>query len=132
MNTWLVIGLALLLGIGGAVMVSMRQPPAPPDAPVSDATGDTSIDSTIAGPPKPATLPSVALVAGPRHQTGDGLTIIEVKPGSGPAAKAGDSVDVHYIGRLYAGGTQFDSSYDRGQPITFTIGAGNMIKGFDE
>jgi peptidylprolyl isomerase len=45
-------------------------------------------------------------------------------------AKNGDNVSVHYTGTLNDG-TQFDSSHDRGEPISFTIGAGQMIAGFD-
>lgn len=48
-----------------------------------------------------------------------------------PAVKAGDTISVHYIGKL-SDGTVFDSSYDRGQPITFTVGSGQLIKGFDD
>ena len=56
--------------------------------------------------------------------------ITDVKTGAGPAAKAGDRVSVHYVGTL-ADGTQFDSSRDRGQPFTFPLGAGRVIRGWD-
>jgi FKBP-type peptidyl-prolyl cis-trans isomerase 2 len=46
------------------------------------------------------------------------------------AARDGDTVSVNYVGTL-EDGTQFDSSYDRGQPLTFVLGAGRMIAGFD-
>ncbi len=45
-------------------------------------------------------------------------------------AQDGDTVAVHYIGTL-EDGTKFDSSYDRGQPLEFVLGAGNMISGFE-
>ncbi len=46
-------------------------------------------------------------------------------------AKAGQSVTVHYRGRL-SDGRQFDASYDRGEPFTFTLGASEVIKGWDQ
>ena len=51
--------------------------------------------------------------------------------GTGATAVAGDSLTVNYIGWL-ADGTKFDSSYDRGQPYPFRLGAGEVIKGWDE
>ena len=51
--------------------------------------------------------------------------------GRGAIAKVGDDVVVHYVGRL-ADGTQFDSSRARRDPLDFSLGAGDMIKGWDE
>lgn len=41
----------------------------------------------------------------------------------------GDKIEVHYRGTLASDGTQFDASYDRGQPLSFTVGKGQVIKG---
>lgn len=43
--------------------------------------------------------------------------------------KSGDKIDVHYRGTLASDGTQFDASYDRGQPLSFAVGTGRVIKG---
>ncbi len=67
--------------------------------------------------------------------TPDGLRIIDVKPGTGPVPQAGQTVTVNYTGWLYVDGKKgkkFDSSLDRNQPFSFTLGQGQVIKGWDE
>lgn len=63
--------------------------------------------------------------------TKSGLKYWELKKGTGAIAKAGDSVKVHYTGWL-TDGKKFDSSLDRGTPFEFKLGAGMVIKGWDE
>ena len=46
--------------------------------------------------------------------------------------KAGDSINVHYRGTLESDGSEFDASYNRGQPLSFTVGQGQVIKGWDQ
>ena len=66
------------------------------------------------------------------------LQRIDVKPGDGAMATSGSDVTVHYTGWLYdekapdLRGAKFDSSVDRGQPFTFLLGAGQVIRGWDE
>jgi peptidylprolyl isomerase len=59
-----------------------------------------------------------------------GLKYVDLKEGTGAAAKRGDTVEVHYTGRL-KDGTQFDSSQGK-EPLTFQLGAGQVIKGWEE
>ncbi|MCU0655062.1 MAG: FKBP-type peptidyl-prolyl cis-trans isomerase [Polyangiaceae bacterium] len=54
-----------------------------------------------------------------------------MKVGTGAEAKEGSAVKVHYTGTL-KNGTKFDSSLDRGDPFSFTIGQGQVIKGWDQ
>lgn len=61
----------------------------------------------------------------------NGLVYYLIKPGTGVQPKAGDAVKVHYTGWL-TDGTKFDSSLDRGKPIEFNVGVGQVIKGWDE
>lgn len=70
--------------------------------------------------PAPSTPPASA-----------GLKVTDLKDGTGKAAKSGDRVSVHYIGTL-TNGTKFDASRDHGKPFEFTLGAGDVIKGWDE
>ena len=70
--------------------------------------------------------------AGPTDPTADvELVVLDLVVGDGPIAEVGDTVTVDYVGRLLDG-TQFDSSYDRGVPFTFTAGSGRVIRGWDE
>jgi FK506-binding protein 2 len=46
--------------------------------------------------------------------------------------KAGDKINVHYRGTLESDGSEFDASYNRGQPLSFTVGQGQVIKGWDQ
>ena len=64
-------------------------------------------------------------------KTESGLEYIEMEAGTGAQAEAGKMVDVHYTGKLQDG-TVFDSSVSRGVPISFQLGAGRVIKGWDE
>ncbi len=59
------------------------------------------------------------------------VTITELKEGSGPGAKDGDSVQVHYEG-TYLNGVQFDSSYDRKAPLPVTLGEHRVVPGFEQ
>jgi len=64
-------------------------------------------------------------------KTPSGLQYEDLKVGTGAEAKAGQNVQVHYTGWL-TNGTKFDSSVDRGDPFVFRLGAGMVIKGWDE
>jgi FKBP-type peptidyl-prolyl cis-trans isomerase len=63
--------------------------------------------------------------------TDSGLKYQVLKAGTGETAHAGQKVKVHYTGWL-TNGTKFDSSVDRGEPFEFNLGAGQVIKGWDE
>ena len=61
-----------------------------------------------------------------------GLKYWDLKVGTGKEAKKGSTVKVHYTGWLLEEGTKFDSSLDRGQPFEFSLGAGQVIQGWDQ
>src|SRR6476469_8856387 len=66
-----------------------------------------------------------------RTKPPSGLWYTDVATGQGDSAVAGRTVTVHYTGWL-PDGTKFDSSRDRGEPFAFTLGAGQVITGWDE
>lgn len=63
--------------------------------------------------------------------TDSGLVIQDIECGTGEEAQTGQTVTVHYVGTL-EDGTKFDSSRDRGEPFSFPLGAGQVIRGWDE
>lgn len=77
-----------------------------------------------------AELPEVTVPKGPPPKK---LVVEDLEQGSGKTAKAGDQVSVSYVGVLYKGGDVFDASWGKGsEPFTFKLGAGEVIKGWDQ
>ena len=82
-----------------------------------------------------ATTPASAQATGSTMTTASGLKFTDGKAGTGATPAAGQTCVMHYTGWLYENGVKgkkFDSSVDRGQPFEFTIGRGQVIKGWDE
>lgn len=82
---------------------------------------------TVAGPSGSETSQE----AGPAVTTSSGLRYIDLVVGDGRKAEIGDTATVHYTGWL-TDGTKFDSSVERGEPFSFRVGSGMVIKGWDE
>ncbi len=99
-----------------------KTPPAEPVKPETKAPAEKATAEKAAGEGKPA---------GKTVTTSSGLKYIDVKVGTGPAAKAGQTVSVHYTGWL-KDGKKFDSSRDRGEPFEFPLGQHQVIAGWDE
>ncbi|MET9732348.1 FKBP-type peptidyl-prolyl cis-trans isomerase [Streptomyces sp. NPDC006458] len=59
------------------------------------------------------------------------LEIKDLWEGEGPEAKAGDTVAVHYVGVAFSTGEEFDASWNRGTPLRFQLGVGQVIPGWD-
>src|SRR6188508_3017565 len=60
------------------------------------------------------------------------LVTEDLEPGTGAEAKAGTTCTMHYVGVSWSTGKQFDASWDRGDTFSFGLGAGQVIKGWDE
>ena len=60
------------------------------------------------------------------------LVITEVTEGDGAEATEGSTVSVHYVGVAHSTGEEFDASYNRGEPLSFRLGVGQVIAGWDQ
>ena len=122
-------------GSGGSSTITVGNEN-PADNALIKSSGKTA--STPAAPTTPsvktptsgplASKPKVTVPSGAAPKT---LVIKELIKGSGSEAKAGESVTVNYVGVLYKGGKEFDSSWKRSEPFSFTLGKGQVIKGWD-
>ena len=118
-----IIAALLILGVFAGFAFSQtkkRLPARGTKTTVKKTTTKTTTQKTTMTTPKSAAV-----------TTASGLTYIITQNGTGAQLKAGDTVIVHYTG-LLTNGQKFDSSLDRGEPISFPLGAGRVIKGWDE
>jgi peptidylprolyl isomerase len=60
------------------------------------------------------------------------LVIEDLTDGDGPEAGAGDTISAHYVGVAHSTGEEFDSSWNRGAPLDFRLGVGQVIRGWDD
>ncbi|MFC4032211.1 FKBP-type peptidyl-prolyl cis-trans isomerase [Streptomyces polygonati] len=60
------------------------------------------------------------------------LEVKDIWEGDGPVATAGDTVSVHYVGVAFSSGEEFDASWNRGTPLRFQLGVGQVIPGWDQ
>jgi FKBP-type peptidyl-prolyl cis-trans isomerase len=103
------------------------------------ASATTKAPAGSAAPEAMGDLPTVTgdatskpVIAMPKSAAPTKLVVKVLTPGTGADVKSGQQIKVQYVGQIWATGTQFDASWDRGQPIEFGIGTGNVIKGWDE
>jgi len=96
---------------------------------------NTSSQSAPAAPTVDLQMPDTTTIGGKKvtlKSTPSGLRFYDIKAGTGPSPRAGQTASVQYTGTLLDG-TKFDSSYDHGAaPFDFPVGAGQVIKGWDE
>jgi peptidylprolyl isomerase len=101
----------------------------------STAAESTAAESTAAETTAPAESPSKKTkpkVEVPKGAPPAKLKVEELEKGTGPEAKAGDKVTVQYLGVNYKNGKEFDSSWSRNEPFSFTLGTGEVIPGWDQ
>lgn len=91
--------------------------------------GGDSSSSTATSEESVATKPKVEVPSGPPPKQLESIDLVE---GSGAEAKAGDEITVQYVLVDYKTGKEIEASWDRGEPLTFTLGAGQVIPGWDQ
>ncbi|HEY2509858.1 MAG TPA: FKBP-type peptidyl-prolyl cis-trans isomerase [Polyangiaceae bacterium] len=116
---------ALAVASGSVACDALTTPPEPE----AIAKETVTAASASAAPAQPSA--SAAPSALPPSDPNAKLVTADLSVGKGAEAKTGDTVSVHYVGTL-ADGKEFDSSRKRGKPFTFTLGRGNVIKGWDQ
>jgi peptidylprolyl isomerase len=119
----------LFLTISLVIFVSACNQAPPTGTPPTEAT--PTIEATVVSLPIDKPFPQLAGDLNPPQTTASGLQYLIVKEGNGVRPQPGNLVEVHYVGSL-TDGTKFDSSYDRGEPLQFTVGTGEVIPGWDE
>jgi peptidylprolyl isomerase len=92
-------------------------------------SGQTTTTATTPTSGPLATKPTVTPPSGPPPKT---LVKKDLIVGTGPEAKSGQTISVNYVGVLYHGGKEFDSSWKRHEPFQFTLGKGAVIPGWDQ
>jgi peptidylprolyl isomerase len=95
----------------------------------TSASGEASTAAKSDGSASTKTKPKVTVPSDPAPKK---LTEKELVKGTGAEAKSGDEVTVQYVGVDYKTGKEFDASWDRGEPFSFTLGAGEVIPGWDQ
>jgi peptidylprolyl isomerase len=94
-----------------------------------EGSGESSESVPKASPTKKKTKPTVTV---PKGVSPKNFAVKEIEEGTGPEAKVGDKVTVQYVGVGYDSEEEFDSSWSRNEPFSFTLGAGEVIKGWDQ
>ena len=99
-----------------------------------DDKGETAATPTPKATATPANtdLSKKPVVTVPDELPPDEIQTRDIVKGKGPKAKKGDTVSMQYVGLTWSTSVEFDASWDRGEPYTFKLGEGKVIKGWDE
>jgi peptidylprolyl isomerase len=120
--------LAAGCGSGGSSTITVGNKNNPDNALAKSGSATSTTATTPTSGPL-STEPAVTPPSGPAPTK---LEIKDLIVGTGPEAKAGQTVTVNYVGVLFHGGKKFDASWKRKEPFSFTLGQGQVIKGWDQ
>ncbi len=102
-------------------------------APSSGSAPSQAQNTPTPAPPASGPLSTKPHIARPAGVPPKALVVKDLVPGTGLAARSGQSLTVEYVGVLFKNGKQFDASWDRAKaPFTFTLGQGGVIPGWDK
>jgi peptidylprolyl isomerase len=124
-SRWLILGVFALLAAGVVAAVLIGR----------SGGGGSKKEGSCQKPPGPVatsakkTKPTVEV---PDCSPPETLVVNELERGTGAEAKSGDKVSVQYVGVNFEDGEEFDSSWSRGEPFSFTLGGGEVIQGWDQ
>jgi FKBP-type peptidyl-prolyl cis-trans isomerase len=125
------------IGIGGSVLAMivilmvLQSNPNDHTRLEKDEATTSEVETVVVEEGGEDTLTSALLESVGTSGTMEKLIIDDVTVGTGSEVQAGDTVAVHYVGTLQ-NGQEFDNSKKRGEPFTFTVGAGQVIQGWDQ
>ena len=118
------VALSLMRRFLATILLSVALLPACGDDPQTTRP-QSQPSSTVSAPAKP-------VVTVPAGDPPKELKTRDIEVGTGPAAKAGDKVVMHYVGVAWSTKKEFDASYNSGRPFPFTLGSGAVIPGWDQ
>ena len=102
------------------------------DEAAKDSAAERQQPTETSPKPEPASeVRAKPKVAKPKGSAPTKLVVKDLEKGDGPAVKAGDQVEVNYVGVTFKDGKEFDSSFDAGRPFQFQLGTGMVIPGWD-
>ncbi|HEX3041973.1 MAG TPA: FKBP-type peptidyl-prolyl cis-trans isomerase [Solirubrobacterales bacterium] len=121
--------LPLIIGVCLALLVAGCGSDSSTTSDSSAASTEEAAASQETKPTKKKTKPKVTV---PKGAPPKELVTEDLEEGTGATAKAGDVVAMNYVGVNYETGKEFDASWSRGEPFIFTLGAGEVIPGWDQ
>lgn len=116
------VGIVIAIVVGAVAVINFLG--GDDDTPTAATTTTAAPTTTLPAIPKPD-------VSVPEAEPTE-LLVTTITEGTGDPAKAGDTLEVHYVGARWEDGQEFENSYEGGQPIQVTLGTGGVITGWDE